>query len=378
MTVAGTDPRSLSKPASAVRPTVAKPQRTLPGWLLIAVGLVFALLLFIVLENRREARIAPVVRARASDLARMPAVPQPLYIPPEIPGGSPPPLAAMAPPPQISTPPRLPSPVMTPSQIAPVPIPPPIQPQPMFQNAGTPQLPRPRQTSGGSPLVIDTTAAANMTNISRPASGSTGSEGDAALAPGSTGKRVQASQFANPATTVPQGRLIPAVLETAIDSTRPGQVRALVSRDVLGFDGSQVLIPRGSRLFGEYRADLRAGQNRAFVQWTRLVRPDGVSIAVGSPAADPLGRAGIRGKVDSHFFERFGSAILQSTLDLGLAVGTRRLGGSNVLLLPGAGQVLRSGSQPSIQPTLTVKQGSRVTVFVANDLDFTMAGATVR
>jgi type IV secretion system protein VirB10 len=176
-------------------------------------------------------------------------------------------------------------------------------------------------------------------------------------------------------TTVPQGTLIPAVLETALDSTRPGLARALVQRDVRGFDGSKVLIQRGSRLIGEYRADLQPGQNRATVTWTRLVRPDGVTIALGSPAADPLGRVGIKGKVNSHFFERFGSAILQSTLDVGVNLASR-IGNSNsavVVALPGtlqgATSSLTQGQQ--IQPTLTVKQGTAITVFVARDLDFT-------
>jgi type IV secretion system protein VirB10 len=199
-------------------------------------------------------------------------------------------------------------------------------------------------------------------------------------APGSAqigGGRVRAGQFANRATTVSQGTLISGVLETALDSTRPGQVRALVSRDVRGFDGSQVLIPRGSRLFGEYRADLQPGQNRALVQWTRLLRPDGVTIAIGSPAADPLGRAGIRGKVDNHFFERFGSAILQTTLDIGSAVATRQLSGPTVVVVPNGAQAALApllAGRRQIQPTLRVGQGARVTVFVARDLDFTGAG----
>lgn len=176
-----------------------------------------------------------------------------------------------------------------------------------------------------------------------------------------------------------QGTLIPAVLETALDSTRPGQARALVSRDVRGFDGSRVLIPRGSRLFGEYRADLAPGQNRAFVQWTQLVRPDGVTIAIGSPAADALGRAGIKGQVNSHFFERFGAAILQSTLDLGVNLATAQIGDSSVIVVPNPTQQGPQLTPPSqVQPTLKVKQGARVTVFVARDLDFTAVEAKSR
>src|SRR5690606_4191868 len=124
--------------------------------------------------------------------------------------------------------------------------------------------------------------------------------------------RARAGALANRSTTVPQGTLIPAVLETAIDSTRPGLARAIVSRDIRGFDGRQILIPRGSRLIGEYRSEAQPGQRRALVNWLRLVRPDGVTIAIGSPAADPVGRGGIRARVNNHFLQRFAGAILQS------------------------------------------------------------------
>ena len=109
--------------------------------------------------------------------------------------------------------------------------------------------------------------------------------------------------------------MIPAVLETALDSDLPGYTRAVVSRDVRGFDGSTVLIPRGSRLIGQYKSGVALGQSRVFVIWTRVIRPDGVSVQIGSPATDPLGRAGLDGKVDNHFFTRFGGSILLSVMN---------------------------------------------------------------
>src|SRR3546814_16231131 len=95
--------------------------------------------------------------------------------------------------------------------------------------------------------------------------------------------RSRAGSMSNRSTTVPQGTLIPAVLETAFNSTGSGFARALVQRDIYGFDGARVLIPRGSRLHGEYASDTSPGQKRAFVTWTRLIRPDGVTIAPASP-----------------------------------------------------------------------------------------------
>jgi type IV secretion system protein VirB10 len=175
---------------------------------------------------------------------------------------------------------------------------------------------------------------------------------------------------------VSEGTLIPAVLETAFDSTRPGLARAIVSRDVRGFDGTRILIPRGSRLIGDYRSDIvSTGQRRALITWSRLIRPDGMTIAIGSPAADTLGRGGINAHYNSHFFERFAGAILQTALDIGANVGSRAIsGGTNVILaLPGS---TTSTVSPLIQnnrivPTLTVPAGTSISIFVAHDLDFT-------
>lgn len=186
----------------------------------------------------------------------------------------------------------------------------------------------------------------------------------------SSAERVKAGRLANPSLTVPLGTIIPAVLETAIDSTRSGSVRALVQRDVHSFDGSRVLIPRGSRLYGSYKGELAQGQNRAMVTWTRLLRPDGVTIALDSDASDPLGRAGIKGKVNSKFWQRFGGAILQSVLDLGVGIATQKATNGVIVALPGSTQNVTRVDQQQITPTLKVKQGTSVSVYVARDLDF--------
>lgn len=181
----------------------------------------------------------------------------------------------------------------------------------------------------------------------------------------------RASRLSAPSMTVTQGTVVQAVLESALDSNHPGFARAIVSRDVSSFDGTRVLIPKGSRLFGEYRSDVNRGQNRALIQWHRLTRPDGSIIDVDSPSADPLGRAGVRGKVNSHFFERFGGAILQSVLDAGVQVTAREASGGTVILaLPNSSQVAPVVSPDQIRPTIKVRQGTSVSVLVARDLDF--------
>lgn len=179
----------------------------------------------------------------------------------------------------------------------------------------------------------------------------------------------RSTRLAQPASTVVQGTLIAAVLETAIDTDVPGFARAVVSQDVRSFDGSRVLIPRSSRLIGEYKGVTQAGQRRAFLMWTRLVRPDGVSIALASPAADFSGQAGIGGQVNSHFLSRFGSSILLSILG---GAGSLVTGGASTVVVSGgqsaaAVAAQRDGSRP---PTIKVRQGEPIRVFTARDLIF--------
>ncbi len=66
-----------------------------------------------------------------------------------------------------------------------------------------------------------------------------------------------------PDATIMQGAFIRGILETAINSDLPGQVRAVVTQDVYSFDGRRILIPSGSRLIGDYRSGI-TGARSAF------------------------------------------------------------------------------------------------------------------
>ena len=181
--------------------------------------------------------------------------------------------------------------------------------------------------------------------------------------------------------TITEGTIIPAILETAIHSQLPGLVRALNSADVYSHDGSQLLIPKGSRLVGRYQSSIRRGQVRVFIIWTRILRADGLSVLINSPGTDPLGRAGLEGDVDTHFFQIFGAAILLSVLDTGLDIGlemAREQGSNNTNI--GQGSFNNSGLDRAgeialqdsirIQPTIHIDQGTRISIMVARDLDF--------
>lgn len=183
----------------------------------------------------------------------------------------------------------------------------------------------------------------------------------------------RASRMRDLAFTVPQGTVIPAVLETAINSDLPGSTRAVVAQDVRGFSGDRVLIPRGSKLVGQYRSGVAYGQSRAFVVWSRLITPEGVSIDIGSPAADPLGRGGLPGETDSHFFQRFGGAILLSVLNAGLEAAAQSGSGTSIVIgspIQATALAAQAPSGGNIPVTVKVMQGSPLQVFLVRDLDF--------
>lgn len=225
------------------------------------------------------------------------------------------------------------------------------------------------------------TASADSAGAGRASSGASGSAEEQFAARVASGgvETSHATRLADLKHTVPQGTVIPAVLETAINSDLPGSVRAVVSRDITGFDGSEVLIPRGSKLIGEYRSGMAYGQSRAFVIWSRLLTPDGVSIDVGSPATDPLGRGGLSGETDTHFFERFGGSILLSVLSAGLeAAANAGSSGASVII----GSPVQAGNLAAMAPqtgnipvTIRVKQGEPLQVFLVRDLDFSDVAA---
>ena len=176
---------------------------------------------------------------------------------------------------------------------------------------------------------------------------------------------------------ITQGTLIRGVMETAVQSDLPGFVRAEVSHDVYSFDGSRLLIPKASRLVGQYKSGLVRGQTRLFVIWTRLLRPDGASILIGSPGTDLLGRAGVEGDLDTHFFKIFGSSILLSVIDgaVDVAVEKARDNNGDTTIIQDGDSLNRAAeialeNSINIPPTIHIDQGTAIQVFVAKDLDF--------
>jgi type IV secretion system protein VirB10 len=174
---------------------------------------------------------------------------------------------------------------------------------------------------------------------------------------------------------LPKGAFLDCTLETAIDSTLPGMTTCVMATDTFGVDGQVVLLERGTKLVGETRGQVQQGSARVFVLWDEARTPAGVIVPLASPGADELGRSGLPGNVDRHFWERFGAAMLVSILDGGAQAAVQSSRGNNgtVIVNPSGTQDVMTEvlkGTINIPPTVVKHQGDRIQVLVARDLDF--------
>lgn len=185
----------------------------------------------------------------------------------------------------------------------------------------------------------------------------------------------EAARMEDPERTLAQGSVIQAALQTAINSDLPGNVVAVVAEPVYAFSGNRVLIPRGSRLFGQYRSGVEVNQKRILILWTRILTPNGTSMQIASVGGDLLGRSGLTGLVDTKFDERFGGAALISIIGAAPAVAADQI--EDDLARDVAREVTGDledatnsviADQVSIAPTIYVDQGAMVTVLVDRDV----------
>jgi type IV secretion system protein VirB10 len=175
-----------------------------------------------------------------------------------------------------------------------------------------------------------------------------------------------------------KGTIIPCILQTAINTELAGFVKCVTPRETRSTTGNVVVLDKGTMIVGEIERGLQNGEDRVFVLWDRAETPDHAIITLASPGTDELGRSGLPGVVDTHFWERFGAAIMLSVVQGGLQAGSNLAtsspnGGTTIQSFQGNGQELANTAlvnSINIPPTLEKNQGDNVAIFVARDLDF--------
>ena len=248
-----------------------------------------------------------------------------------------------------------------------------------FTRDSGPGGPTPGSDPGGAPgaaaAILEAARGASLAGAANRSDANRSEDGLSLLLRASAAVPARAQMLPTQQFLLPKGAFIDCTLETAIDSTLPGMTTCVTATDTFGVDGNVVLLERGSKLVGETRGEVQNGSARVFVLWTEARTPTGVLVPLDSPGTDALGRSGLPGEVNRHFWDRFGAAILVSVIDGAVqaaAQSSNRSGGA-IIYNPAASQdaltdVLKGTI--NIAPTITKQQGARIQILVARDLDF--------
>lgn len=174
--------------------------------------------------------------------------------------------------------------------------------------------------------------------------------------------------------------IIPCALMTRFVSDVAGRVNCVITEDVWSANHHVKLIEKGTKAFGSYKTGtLRQGQGRMFVIWEQLRTPDFKRIdLVDTAATGALGEAGIAGWIDSHFWERFGGALMLSTVQDVAAAAANNVSKKdrNVDYTENSREALAQLAKVTLEntinipPTMYKNQGDIIAILVGDDIDF--------
>jgi type IV secretion system protein VirB10 len=174
-----------------------------------------------------------------------------------------------------------------------------------------------------------------------------------------------------------EGTILETVLINRLDGGFTGPVECLLSINVYSNDRQHLLVPAGSKLLGETKKVDTFGQTRLAVVFHRILMPDGYSVSLdGFKGLNQIGDTGLRDQVNNHYLRIFGVSLAVGALG---AAGEAGTGGA---LSATGGDLLRQGFAAStaqsasqildkflnILPTVTIREGHRVKVYLAGDL----------
>lgn len=324
-------------------------------------------------ERQVEARQVVIPEGPGANLPQFPEEPATTtYVPPipmeEIPTTSLilPPTPASQPPPPVDAGPR--QPTLLERRIA--------------DNANVQGGSSGAQASGADPYsgimseirALEARQAGGATSAAAPASARPSRDGDSPLF------------LANPDAKLVRGTYLRCVMETRIISDLPGFSSCIVTEPVYSFNGKRLLIPKGSKIYGEYgQGDFM--NERMAVVWDRILTPQGVDISIAAPGVDNLGSTGIPGQYDAHWASRITSALMISLLSDAFKYAAAEHGpettgvtvGGFVTQQPFESNTARTIEQLASQaieenskrpPTVTINQGSVINIYVTQDIDF--------
>lgn len=174
------------------------------------------------------------------------------------------------------------------------------------------------------------------------------------------------------------GSVIPVTLITGVNSDLPGYIIAQVRTNMYDtVSGQFLLLPQGTRVIGVYDSKISYAQSRLMVSWTRLILPNGLSLALeGMAGIDPAGYAGFKDKVNNHWGKIIGGALVTSMLGAGSEMIKNyedETDYSSVAASGAAESLAQAGSKIfeknlNIEPTIEIRPGLKFNIFVDRDL----------
>jgi type IV secretory pathway VirB10-like protein len=174
-----------------------------------------------------------------------------------------------------------------------------------------------------------------------------------------------------------EGTVLESVLINRLDGGFTGPVECLLSTEVYSNDRQHLLIPAGSKLLGETKKVDTFGQTRLAVVFHRLLMPDGYAVSLDQfKGLNQIGDTGLRDQVNNHYLRIFGTSLAIGALGAvaeGGTAGALNADSSDLMRQGFAQSTAQSSAQIldkflNIPPTVTIREGHRVKVYLASDL----------
>ena len=175
-----------------------------------------------------------------------------------------------------------------------------------------------------------------------------------------------------------EGSIIETTLLTRLDGDFSGPVKVMVTNPVYSRDRQHVLIPDGSSILGEVRPVQGFGQRRLAVIFHRLIMPDGYSVDLDQfKGLNQVGETGLKDQVNNHYMQIFGASIALGVISGAAQATVPNVGidasGADTYRVGVASSVSQSSTRVldkfmNINPTLTIREGHRVKIYLTNDL----------
>ncbi len=185
-----------------------------------------------------------------------------------------------------------------------------------------------------------------------------------------------------PLYTLPEGTIIDCALVNELNGEFAGPVQVQVSDDILAPGTRTLLIPQGARILGDTNKVSGFGQQRLAVAFHRILIGTGpgmysVSLDKNTPGLDQEGATALHDKVNGHYFQIFGASLAIGAIG-GLAqIGNGYTGfgyDPSVQFRNGISQSMAQSSDQVLSrflnrlPTITIRPGTRVVVYLTGDL----------